>query len=1040
MRFLFRHLNLKRLAALWVLVCLTGEQCIAAPYENPAYPSVQLQSPAAFLADLSPEIARVENVWLGSSENPVFLLIQDPHGHPDGQNKIEKLLNELHKNPGIGALYLEGGNGPLDASGLQFFKAPDLNRRAAEFLASEGEIGGAEMFLLSQTGFKKETPLYAQGVEDPVLYAESLKLFRDVMDALPESEAILEKKRSALLKAASEHLDPASVDFLKSLMSFEIMENDYPGLARLLIKEGGRRLGLPWEDPSLQKEYPMMIRLSELFRRISLENETENGLERKKILGWLDDRDISFSAPLSSADEKVPGRHRASWEQFHADASQFGLHLEDYPHLMLSEGARILKEELDAAELSEEMDLLRSRLFTRMAGGSAQREILEAYENYRLLSALLNLKLTRAQYATLIAKPSFHFEQEKGIVKKSLRFYELAVLRDVALIHNARLHAGAHAVHFAVMVAGGFHTDGFLSELRGQNISYAVLTPRISVFEGASTYLRSITGRTIADRYHLRNPTWLNRWGAEIGPDLSYRRGSLTRQIHAQWGQEAAAGSETVNRSEMRKSDKRKLGDRVRNADDELPAPSQVLLSAAIAGAAVGALFYLGYVYSDRPLNEGGVTTLGDLFRWAGYVLGSVKALVLVFLLPVYAKEYILQKVMPDYRERDQARLDALGWAISKLDPPAELTDPTIVSVLGQARERYERKMKTPRERKFLFFTSAWAERGLRRVFEKDFKAIEAEARKKAKPAPAVAPTSADTAGPVLPTQMLRDEVKPAISDRKQKKKEKRQKRKEEKRAEAEPVPVVIDVERAARPVEDETAVSSSPQEIKRRALEIFRGRVSARLAFFEILLQTAEGPVHVRGVLAQYREAVEADKDTARIEAGAAAGDYEAEFTAGEKDFHFSGIYPELPVSDAFDARILSLEENSLWPEPVPDLTPASAGSPAPAGDDNDAASPFIPSVTAPVSLTEAEEEPDYDRKVAALVISLERRLGSFAEPQEVAADPEASNLRTVIQTSSIDEAVRLRYMASGPRNHSAFLSCLGKKRRLGRAVYRFR
>ena len=136
--------------------------------ERPAHAmSAQVSAPSAAAISREPaapfqipqKLGRVESFWSPSQthdlntaalalKQPEIILIQDAHGQWSAQKNTRRLLHYLAKQAGIRAIFLEGAAGRQDEELLRFFKQPYANKRAAEWLMHEGEIGGAEPFPL----------------------------------------------------------------------------------------------------------------------------------------------------------------------------------------------------------------------------------------------------------------------------------------------------------------------------------------------------------------------------------------------------------------------------------------------------------------------------------------------------------------------------------------------------------------------------------------------------------------------------------------------------------------------------------------------------------------------------------------------------------------------------------------------------------------------------------------------------------------------------------------------------------------------------
>jgi hypothetical protein len=82
-----------------------------------------------------------------------------------------------------------------------------------------------------------------------------------------------------------------------------------------------------------------------------------------------------------------------------------------------------------------------------------------------------------------------------GFVRPFEEFCRLALSRNDALANRTLEKMKAERKSTAILVAGGFHTDGLVALLAARGAGVAVLTPKIGPMEGASNYSRRLRPR-----------------------------------------------------------------------------------------------------------------------------------------------------------------------------------------------------------------------------------------------------------------------------------------------------------------------------------------------------------------------------------------------------------------------------------------------------------------------------------------------------------------------------------------------------------------
>ena len=156
---------MKKNIALGVALCFLFQETGMAQTPQLFIPSAH--SPEMIREQLPPvgipaSLGTLDEVWLpqGVAELPAksILFVQDPHGIQEAQRNIESALSFLQQSKGIQHIFIEGGIGELSPERLRFFEDEGMNQKAAEFLLQEAEIGGPELFLLSQRGSAGRKP------------------------------------------------------------------------------------------------------------------------------------------------------------------------------------------------------------------------------------------------------------------------------------------------------------------------------------------------------------------------------------------------------------------------------------------------------------------------------------------------------------------------------------------------------------------------------------------------------------------------------------------------------------------------------------------------------------------------------------------------------------------------------------------------------------------------------------------------------------------------------------------------------------------
>lgn len=183
----------------------------------------------------------------------------------------------------------------------------------------------------------------------------------------------------------------------------------------------------------------------------------------------------------------------------------------------------------ELAHLLAELAHLQGTFQQRPASRAAEQALRQLTHDAALLAKLLDHRLTATEWnqyrrhlrsrlvelprrlARLTGQPfvslTSRFAALQNLCPAFEAFYELAEERDRRLADNLLTQEGGGEANprIAVLVAGGFHTEGILERLRQRGVSYLVVTPTVTRFDSrAPSSLDPLA----------RAPTPLERWFA----------------------------------------------------------------------------------------------------------------------------------------------------------------------------------------------------------------------------------------------------------------------------------------------------------------------------------------------------------------------------------------------------------------------------------------------------------------------------------------------------------------------------------------------
>ncbi len=454
------------------------------------------------------------------SASSTIIHLEDAHGSVEAQLHQEEILRHLQKQYGLNTIFVEGGLGDLNPELLRFFKDNAQNQKLIDKLTENGLVGGVERFLSSDGGWRRaegvtaDTPSVtkAYGVEEAALYRRELELFREVYAGKASSDEFLKASRQKLLAQSAASFNPELKTFFREwLFQAEVREDILSHLS-FLQKYAEATLRLDLTNAREQYDWPMLVRffkLKELEKLTGGRMEEGGGRELEQLLVWLKEKRLAefvgffqrFDAILHSLSSPQGEQDlRTFLEDFYSKAAPLGFKFDDYPVLSKRMGRMILSQEIQTEALLTEMEKLNAKILEALAKTPEERAGVAEYQEYLMLKKLFSLELTRGEYQQMLAQRATGNAQRGKLTSSALRvarcalrFYEIAKQREDAIFKNMLAKMKEIKQPNAVLITGGFHSEGLAEVMKAKGFSYVRMAPRISGPVDDSHYLRLMT-------------------------------------------------------------------------------------------------------------------------------------------------------------------------------------------------------------------------------------------------------------------------------------------------------------------------------------------------------------------------------------------------------------------------------------------------------------------------------------------------------------------------------------------------------------------
>lgn len=457
------------------------------------------------------EYGSVKSRFNGKSGR-LIINVMDVHCNYEAQTNIAKILEGLIKGYGMNFVALEGADGIVDTSRFQLFKDAEARREAADRFMKEGELSGPE-FLSVTAGY----PIRLVGVETRSFYLQNRNAFTSSLPFKGEAEKYFNSIRSSLgvLKKYAYSAELKTLDAkVRGYYSKDIPLNDYIRFLQAEARKNGIDMRkhanlfkmfnvLAYEDrvdfTAADKERTALI--DEL--RIKVSNEAAVGLVAQSI---------SFKTGKTSS--------AACYSHLKDIAANTGIDIsKNYPNLHNYIIYNSLYSTIDGDGLFREMKSAEAAIKEKLFESDDQRALDRASRHVDILIGLMKISLLKSDFdyyrthkdefasdalAGFIAKmsaryglpytPEPHTDAVAKSVSKLEEFYTIAIKRDKAFVENTLRAMKREGQSTAVLVTGGFHSEGIARLLEKEGVSYVVISPLITK-DAPTPYIQALTGR-----------------------------------------------------------------------------------------------------------------------------------------------------------------------------------------------------------------------------------------------------------------------------------------------------------------------------------------------------------------------------------------------------------------------------------------------------------------------------------------------------------------------------------------------------------------
>lgn len=472
-------------------------------------------SPAEFSNLKTPEFfGHVVEYFKGRSKQAV-ILIQDAHAIPEAQKNIQNLIEYFQREQGLRVVGLEGAASRIDPGIFRSFPDQERLKNIFQDYYDRGELtGGNAAAIFSPL---KSGAVY-QGVENWELYEEGLAFYLQAVKSQKKAFKKLAEEKAENQKAKAKN-------YSKKLLDLDLrVEAFYDGNLNLIeLLEKLAEIQKPDQDSELDL---LLRQKSSQGGGEILEAEVKQvaGKVKASLLRHNVTRSQSHKGKTRFPGNQVPGdlmtlfnQKRQAFQTSQLSSQDFALFLKELiqknklpiPISKKFSGAASHQQkirDIKGTYLFEALERYAERVKASLFQGREEARLNAWALEIRLLEQLAKLEISHRDWAALQSviqrrsQPGAgekHWTRDLELLqdlKPQIAFYENARKRD--LVFHDKLLSAMKKNHqsLGLLVAGGFHAEGLIQQLKADDISYLLVMPKINQVPEETSYAAQMRG------------------------------------------------------------------------------------------------------------------------------------------------------------------------------------------------------------------------------------------------------------------------------------------------------------------------------------------------------------------------------------------------------------------------------------------------------------------------------------------------------------------------------------------------------------------
>lgn len=437
---------------------------------------------------------------LSSKENHPFTiaLIEDAHSNKKGQLNIAYILDELSKLNTENVIGIEGAWSEPEVNRYLDYPLESVKRKVFNKEFQKGRVSGAEYY--ASVSKKKLLP-----IENANAFLNNYEMYLQHVAQLSKSADTIRKIRQEIIENENRFISDRN-------RSFNAKYNDaknYSIKIALLLKE------LKLIDA--ENDYLNLRLIEESLQKAKVGYPERVSFERKNIIEYL--LDMEFELLPKERDvlkRKSPQIRKMNADELYAfDIFLSGLFKKfSNPRLAYAFfsdlNTRKILRSVDEGVLLREMESAKNDILFFFATSEEERDFLFLKKEFEIIERIVSLRSSRDEVEDYFSR------EEKGggvcasfaarignrdcvkiqkVLQSAQRFYAASKRREPFFVEKILQHPKKGQT-IIPLIAGGFHTAGIEKELRDRDISYVLISPRVSESDSFLNYHLRLGGQS----------------------------------------------------------------------------------------------------------------------------------------------------------------------------------------------------------------------------------------------------------------------------------------------------------------------------------------------------------------------------------------------------------------------------------------------------------------------------------------------------------------------------------------------------------------